>query len=105
MEPNMRRIIIILLALSASLSAVPSQARQLGGAPSPPSMLAGPSISSGLSPSFNVNTTRTGRTVLVPSLPSNLNTFSNRVENCMAGGAAAGLTPGGVGTFTRSCAN
>ena len=101
----MRRIIIILLALSASLSATQSEAQQLGGAPLPPSMVAGPSISPGLSPSFNVDSTRTGRTVLVPSEPSNLNTFSNRVENCMSGGAAAGLTPGGVGTFTRSCAN
>ena len=101
----MRRIIIILLALSASLSAAQSEAQQLGGAPLPPSMVAGPSISPGLSPSFNVDSTRTGRTVLVPSEPSNLNTFSNRVENCMAGGAAAGLAPGGVGTFTRSCAN
>ena len=31
MESNMRRIIIILLALSASLSAAPSQARDPGG--------------------------------------------------------------------------
>jgi hypothetical protein len=104
-ESNMRRIIITLVALSACLSAAQSQARQLGGAPLPPSMVAGPSISPGLSPSFNVDRTRMGRTVMVPSVPSNLNTFSNRVESCMAGGAAAGLNPGGVGSFTRSCAN
>jgi hypothetical protein len=105
MESNMRRIIIILLTLSASLSAAQSQAQQLGGAPQPPSMMAAPSVSPGPGPSFNVDRTRTGRTVVVPSEPSNLNTFSNRVQDCMMGGAAAGLTPGGVGTFTRSCAN
>jgi hypothetical protein len=105
MESNMRRIIIILLALTASLSTAQA-AQQLGGAPLPPSMVAPtPSVSPGPSPSFNVGTTRMGRTVLVPSLPSNLDTFSNRVQNCMAAGAAAGLSPGGVGGFTRSCAN
>lgn len=101
----MRRIIIVLLALGASLSVVPAQARLLGGAPRPTSMGAAPHISSGLSPSFNVNRTRMGRSVLVPSVPSNLNTFSNRVSNCMAAGAGAGINAGGLGTFTRSCAN
>jgi hypothetical protein len=98
----MRRVIIVLLALSASLSAAQAQTRQLGGAPRP---LSGPSASPGLSSSLNVDTTRTGRTVLVPSVPSNLNSFSNRVENCVSAGAEAGLRPNGVGTFTRSCAN
>jgi hypothetical protein len=101
----MRRIIIVLLAMGTGLSVVPAQARLLGGAPRPPSMGAAPHISSGLSSSFNVNRTRMGRTVLVPSVPSNLNTFSNRVSNCMAAGAGAGLSPGGVSSFTRSCAN
>jgi hypothetical protein len=101
----MRRTIIILLAFGAALSVAPAQARLLGGAPRPPSMGAAPHISSGLSPSFNVNRTRMGRTVLVPSVPSNLNTFSNRVSNCMAAGAGAGITPGRLGSFTSSCAN
>jgi hypothetical protein len=104
-ESDMRRIILVLLAASACLSAAPSQALQLGGAPNPPSMVAGPSVSPGLSSAFNVDTTRTGRSVLVPSVPSNRNTFSNRVENCMAAGAGAGLSPNGVGAFSRSCAN
>ena len=104
MESNMRRIIIVLLTLSASLSAAQA-ATQLGGAPLPPSMGAAPSISPGLSSSFNVDRTRMGRTVIVPSVPSNLNTFSNRVQNCVAAGAAAGLRSGAVGGFTRSCAN
>jgi hypothetical protein len=95
---------IILLALSASLSAAQAQT-QLGGAPLPPRMGASPSISPGASPSFNVDRSRTGRTVLVPSVPSNLDSFSNRVQGCVTAGAAAGLNPGGVGAFTRSCAN
>jgi hypothetical protein len=68
-------------------------------------MGAAPTVSSGLSSSFNVDTTRMGRTVMVPSVPSNLDSFSNRVQSCMAGGAAAGLNSGAVGGFTRSCAN
>jgi hypothetical protein len=98
---------IILLALSASLSAAQAQARQLGGAPQPPSIVS-PSASPGspgLSPSLNVDRTRTGRTILVPSTPSNLNGLGNRVQNCEAAGAAAGLGPNGVGTVSRSCAN
>ena len=100
----MRRVIIVLLTLGASLSAAQA-AVQLGGAPLPPSMVAAPSVSPGLSSSFNVDRTRMGRTVMVPSVPSDLNTFSNRVQNCMAAGAAAGLNPGAIGGFTRSCAN
>jgi hypothetical protein len=38
-------------------------------------------------------------------MPSNLDSFSNRVQDCVAAGAAAGVTPNGVGAFTRSCAN
>jgi hypothetical protein len=95
---------IVLLTLSASLSAAQAQT-QLGGAPLPPSMGAGPIAAPGSSPSFNVGRSGTGRTILVPSMPSNLDSFSNRVQDCVAAGAAAGVTPNGVGAFTRSCAN
>jgi hypothetical protein len=123
----MRRAVIILLALSACLTAAQAQT-QLGGAPLPPAMAPGPTnLPSGFSePSFSysrpsysqpeysqpsyaepstVVRTRRGRTVVVPSGQANRNSFSDRVQRCIEGGTAAGIRPNGVGAFTRSCAN
>src|SRR5258708_6261383 len=122
----MRHAIIVLLTLSASLSAAQAQT-QLGGAPLPPAMAPGPNLPSGYSqPSFSysrpsyapptytqpsdaqpstVVRTRRGRTVVVPSGQANRNSFSDRVQRCIEGGTAAGISPNGVGAFTRSCAN
>jgi hypothetical protein len=98
----MRRVIIILLTLSATLSA--AEARQLGGAPRPPSM--GGSLSASRSlPSVNVDRTRAGRLVLVPSTPTNLNNLGSRVQNDISAGSAAGLGPNALSNFARSHAN
>jgi hypothetical protein len=71
---------------------------QLGGAPAPPVMLPGPTVSPNL-PSRQV--TRPSRApVEVPGGPSN---FSNKVERCIDAGTAAGVGPGHIGEFTRRC--
>jgi hypothetical protein len=50
-------------------------------------------------------TTRRGRTVQIPAGQPNRNSFSDRVERCAHAGAAAGIGPGRMGSFTAQCAN
>src|SRR5499427_6980701 len=79
----------------------------LGGAPAPPRVMPGPTVS----PSYHapapaqLYTTRRGRNVLVPSGPPGRQSFGDRVERCSHAAAAAGLGPNHVGSFTRRCAN
>jgi hypothetical protein len=37
--------------------------------------------------------------------PSGRGSFSDRINNCLDEGAAAGMTPGGRAAYSRSCAN
>jgi hypothetical protein len=123
----MLRIITTLLILGASLSAslgtaaaqigqfpgvapsVPSPqlngAPLLGGAPAPPQVMPGPTVSPGYRGTSQIYTTRRGRVVQVPAGPPNRQSFSDRVERCMEAGAAAGLGPNHVSSFSRRCAN
>jgi hypothetical protein len=85
------------------LPPVPSP--QLGGAPPPPAMMPGPTLPPSFSAPSRVVTTRRGRTVLVPAGPPDRNSFSDRVERCVHAGAAAGIRPNRMGSFTAQCAN
>jgi hypothetical protein len=78
---------------------------QLGGAPAPPQAMPGPKVTPyGYAPPRTVRVPN-GRAVLVPSGPPSQNSYSDRVERCIAAGTAAGLGPNKVGSFSRYCAN
>lgn len=50
--------------------------------------------------------TRRGRVVHVPGPPGRgQDSFSDRVTRCVHAGAAAGIRPGELGSFTSQCAN
>ena len=85
------------------LPSVPSP--QLGGAPPPPAMMPGPALPQNFSAPSRMVTTRRGRTVQIPAGQPNRNSFSDRVESCAHAGAAAGIGPGRMGSFTAQCAN
>jgi len=75
---------------------------QLGGAPAPPVALPVPRVSPNRHVGPSLVTRPRGRPVEVPGGPSN---FSDRVERCVHAGAAAGVGPSGLGSFTRRCVN
>ena len=89
----------------ALLLATPALAQQsdrlLGGAPAPPAIMPGPTISPGYAPPSQF-TFPNRPPVQVPGGPSN---FSDKVQRCLEAGAAAGLGPNENAAFTRRCAN
>jgi hypothetical protein len=50
-------------------------------------------------------TTRRGRSIMVPPAFPGQHTAQNRVLRCMGAGAAGGLRPNQLGSFTNQCAN
>ncbi len=97
----MRRIIFLALLLSASPAFAQQSGQLLGGAPAPPAMMPGPTISPGYAaPRQFVFPNRPP--VEVPGGPSG---FSDKVQRCIDAGAAAGLGPNENAAFTRRCAN
>ncbi len=99
----MRRIIVLALLLAASTSPALAQqpGRLLGGAPAPPAVMPGPSVSPGYAPPSQF-TFPDRPPIQVPGGPSN---FSDKVQRCIEAGTAAGLGPNEVGEFARRCAN
>ena len=96
----MRCIIILLVLLGTPVLAQPS-GQLLGGAPAPPAMQPGPTISPGYAaPRQFAFPNRPP--VDVPGGPSG---FSDKVQRCIDSGAAAGLGPNENAAFARRCAN
>ena len=91
--------VLTLLATAPALAQEPG--RLLGGAPAPPAMMPGPTISPGDgAPRQFVFPNR--RPIEVPRGPGN---FSDKVQRCLHAGAAAGLGPNENAAFARRCAN
>jgi hypothetical protein len=96
-----RFIFLSLLLATAPALAQQQGGRLLGGAPAPPAIMPGPTISPGYAaPSQFAFPNRAP--VQVPGGPAN---FSDKVQRCLAAGAAAGLGPNENAAFTRRCAN
>jgi hypothetical protein len=98
----MLRSIAVVLTLLATAPAFAQQpGHLLGGAPAPPAMMPGPTISPGYAaPRQFVFPNRPP--VDVPGGPLG---FSDKVQRCNHAGAAAGLGPNENAAFTRRCAN
>lgn len=98
----LRRVVAVALLLtSCALPALAQTGQLLGGAPAPPTVLSGPTISPGdASPSLVQVPGR--RPILVPGGPAD---FSDKVQRCLEAGAAAGLGPNANSGFSRRCAN
>jgi hypothetical protein len=81
----------------------PLSSFQAYGAPPPPTVFS-PNLNGPVASGPRIITTpRRGRVVVVP--PSASNSFSDRVQSCIAGGIAAGLGPNGGSRFVNRCAN
>jgi hypothetical protein len=118
----MIRLLIVSFMLAGSVVALASS---IANAQSPnPALLAPPAARAGLAPPpvpYNQPTPMRlpgasgksryvqvpgsrGRTVHIPA-GAPFQTFQDRVATCSHYGAASGLSPGKLDTFTRSCAN
>jgi hypothetical protein len=118
----MIRLLIVSFMLAGSVVAL---ANSMANAQSPnPALLAPPAARAGLAPPpvpYNQPTPMRlpgasgrsryvhvpgsrGRTVNIPA-GAPFETFQDRVATCTQYGAASGLSPGRLATFTRSCAN
>jgi len=97
----MRRFILLALLLAIPSALAQQSDRLLGGAPAPPAMMPGPTISPGYSSPTQFSFPNRAP-VQVPGGPSN---FSDKVQRCIEAGTAAGLGPNEVAGFTRRCAN
>jgi hypothetical protein len=102
MESDMRRVVAVALLLaSCAVPALAQNGQLLGGAPAPPSVMPGPTISPGYaSPSLVPVPDRAP--IAVPGGPAG---FSDKVQRCLQAGAAAGLGPNENSDFSRRCAN
>jgi hypothetical protein len=97
----MRRTIFLALLLVTVPALAQEPGHLLGGAPAPPTMMPGPTISPDYAaPRQFVFPNR--RPIEVPGGPSG---FSDRVRRCLHAGAAAGLGPNENAAFARRCAN
>jgi hypothetical protein len=91
-------VIAALVAVNtASAQMLPPGASQFSPPPLPP--LPPPKIEVPLAPQMDAPPSQP--TVL----PSNRGSFSDRINNCLDEGAAAGLGPGERAAYSRSCAN
>jgi hypothetical protein len=97
----MQRFILLALLFATTPAAAQQPGHLLGGAPAPPAMMPGPTISPGYAaPRQFVFPNRPP--VEVPGGPAG---FSDKVERCIHAGAAAGLGPNANAAFARRCAN
>jgi hypothetical protein len=94
-------IVIVLLLAACPQSAFAQSGRLLGGAPAPPTVMPGPTVSPGYVPPSLVPAPNRPP-VMVPGGPGN---FSDKVQRCLEAGAAAGLGPNENSEFSRRCAN
>jgi hypothetical protein len=95
------RLILLALLLATAPALAQQPGHLLGGAPAPPAMMPGPTVSPGYAPPRQfVFPDRPP--VEVPGGPSG---FSDKVQRCIHAGAAAGLGPNENAAFTRRCAN
>jgi hypothetical protein len=91
-------VLMALVAVNtASAQMLPPGASQFSPPPLPP--LPPPKIEVPLAPQMDAPPSQP--TVL----PSNRGSFSDRINNCLDEGAAAGLGPGERAAYSRSCAN
>jgi len=97
----MRSIIAIALLLATSAVHAQQSGRLLGGAPAPPAVMPGPTVSPGYAPPSLVPVPNRPP-IQVPGGPAN---FSDKVQRCIEAGTAAGLGPNEVAAFSRRCAN
>jgi hypothetical protein len=93
------------IAIALTLIATPALAQQggqlLGGAPAPPAMMPGPTISPGYAPPRQL-VFPDRPPIEVPGGPSG---FGDKVQRCLHAGAAAGLGPNDNAAFARRCAD
>jgi hypothetical protein len=95
------RLILLALLLATAPALAQQPGHLLGGAPAPPAMMPGPTVSPGYAPP---------RQFVFPDrppveVPGGRPDFSDKVQRCIHAGAAAGLGPNENAAFTRRCAN
>lgn len=115
----MPRLLVLALILAAGAPAAMAQTVQFPGvispapappgvSPLPPPVIYSPKLNGPISTPnvmIPVPPVHSRGPVIVPALPSGRNSFSDRVENCMHAGGAAGIRPNDLGSFTAQCAN
>jgi hypothetical protein len=97
----MRRVIFLAWLLASAPALAQQPGHLLGGAPAPPAIMPGPTIS----PDYAAPRQfifRNRPPIEVPGGPSG---FSDKVQRCNHAGATAGLAPNENAAFTRRCAN